>query len=190
MRRLGLAALVALMSVTGPVRASAQQERAAQAMVEAGLRTTSMHNRAVGMAGGAVALRVGHDFFFGGAGYLMIHPLDLSRPGSALELRMAYGGLLTGIRLHDGPRLRWAARLLLGAGNAKAVVPVVGTELRSDNFGVVEPEVTASIRVMRLTSVRLGAGYRFVYGVQGLPRVTPAQLRGSFVGLSVAFGQF
>ncbi len=190
MRRIGLAALVVLVSVAAAGRASAQQERAAQAMVEASLRATSMRGHSVGMAGGAVAVRVGDDFFFGGAGYLMMHPLDLSRPGSALELRMAYGGLLTGIRIHDGRHLRWTARLLLGAGNAKAVVPVVGTELRSDNFGVVEPEVTASVWAMKLVSMRVDAGYRFVYGVQGLPRVTTEQLRGSFVGLSLVFGQF
>jgi hypothetical protein len=195
MRRTGLTGLVVLMGfvlmgIAGPERASAQQERPAQAVIEGSLRATSIHGRTVGMAGAAALLRVGGDFFFGGAGYLMLRPLDLSQPGSGLELRMAYGGVLTGLRLHEGGRFRWDARLLVGAGNAKAIVPVVGTELRSDNFGVVEPEITASIWAMRLVSVRVGAGYRFVYGVQGLPRVSPEQLRGIFIGASVAFGQF
>ncbi len=182
--------LALLLLLAGPGALRAQREASAQASLEAELGVTWVRSRAVALAGGSALFRVRDDFSFGGAGYVVVHRVDLSQPGSALELALAYGGLLGEVRIRESDRIRWTARLLLGAGNAKAVVPVVGTELNSDNFGVLEPRLVASAWIARPISAKVEAGYRFVYGLEDIPRMSAEQLRGFVLTASICLGNF
>jgi len=115
----------------------------------------------------------------GGAGFqltgrvLLGSPTDLHR--TALDF--GYGGLVVE-RLAPSHR-SWAlaASLLLGAGHATARRD--GVELGSDNFGVLEPTISIVRALAGPLGVRVGGGYRFVFGVDDLDGVRPSDLRGA-----------
>ena len=81
-------------------------------------------------------------------------------------------------------------RLLVGAGSAKVSLPIVGTELAADNFGVIEPEVFGELALRDFAQLRAQLGYRLVYGVEDLPQVGPEHLRGATFTLSLLLESF
>ena len=58
----------------------------------------------------------------------------------------------------------------------------------SDNFLVFEPEVTVKLPSWSVVHSALGAGYRFVTGVDDLPALSGDDLRGFTVTLMVVVG--
>jgi hypothetical protein len=63
-----------------------------------------------------------------------------------------------------------ATRLMLGAGNAKVRLPVIGTEIATDNFGVLEPEITGERPLWSFLALRAQVAYRWVFDVEDLPQ--------------------
>jgi len=128
---------------------------------------------------------------FGGAGWIL--PGDVSVDGNRstdLRLQMGYGGLVVRrVLAHEGAT-RIGGRILIGAGTAHIALPVVGSRIASDNFFVLEPEITAQVRVMRWLGVGLGTSFRYVDGVEDLPGVRRSDLAGFALAFRVSAGPF
>ena len=123
----------------------------------------------------------------GGVGIKVLQPVDISvGAGSLLELRTGYGGITVAKRGLLGGRI--GASFLLGVGNAEIRALPVGNQLGSDNFLVFEPEVTLEFPSWNMVHSALGGGFRFVTGVDDLPTLTAADLRGFTVTLMVVVG--
>jgi hypothetical protein len=105
-------------------------------------------------------------------------------------LTISYAGEQSEYRLARAGAGGLGLRLLVGAGSAKVSLPIVGTELAADNFGVVEPEVDGVLSVGDFVQLRAQLGYRMVYGVEDLPQIDPKQLRGATLTLSLSLEPF
>jgi len=180
MRCTGLFALALVLLGVPRGLAAQQPEARAHASLEASVVVTSVRESATTLAGAAGLLSLGGRFAFGAGGALMLRPSVVEGVGGGadLDLRMAYGGLVVqAILLGSGNRYV-ALRTLVGAGNAKLEIPVVGPEIAADNFGVLEPELVGTVSVTGPFQVGLGAGYRHVFGVDDLPNVAVGDLTG------------
>lgn len=170
--------------------ASGQEGTALRAHLDlepSGMVTGVLDGSATAVGGGAL-LSLGGPVAFGGEGWLFTGGLDLdgAEGGTGLRLHMAYAGVSTRIRLLRRNRLTLDARGLLGAGNARVQLAVVGAEIASDNFLVAAPALGLRYRLRSPVSLLAAAGYRFAVGVEDLPGVLPGQLEGFTlsVGLS------
>jgi len=180
MRPTGLPALaLVVLGVPHAVVAQLPEPRT-QASVEASLIVSTVRESVTTFAGLAGLLSLDGRFAFGAGGGLMLGSatVDGEGPGSDLDLRMAYAGLLVHLTLFGSPDRYVALRTLVGAGSAKIELPVVGSEIAADNFGVLVPEIVGSVPLAGPLQMGLGAGYRHVFGVDDLPNVAPGDLEG------------
>lgn len=185
--------LAALATLSAPVHGQvARPESAATAFVSVGAKRTSVRNRGAWMVGGDARISFGNSFSLGGGGWALAKPVGISgiAGGSDLELTMSYAGVQSEYRLGKAGAAGIGLRLLIGAGSAKVRLPIVGTELAADNFGLVEPEVAGFLPLHDFVQMRAHLGYRIVYGVEDLPQVDPEHLRGATLGLSLSLGPF
>ena len=142
------------------------------------------------MVGGDARISFGTSFSLGGGGWVQTKPMIISGVAGAsdLELAISYAGVQSEYRLWPPQGAGIGFRLLVGAGSAKVSLPIVGTELAADNFGVVEPEVVGLLPLRDFAALRAQVGYRFVYGVEDLPQVDAKHLRGMTLTLSLSLG--
>ena len=171
---------------------SAQQSAGrVDASLEAGIRGSRLRGATEALWGGAGLIQAHPRVAVGGAGWLLVGRSEIvgTTPGSDLELSFGYAGAMADLLLFDSPAGRLSLRMLVGAGNAKVLVPVVGSEIGADNFGIVEPEVVAARWLAGMLSVRASLSYRFAYGVDDLPQVITSDLRGISFAVSVGIGR-
>ena len=188
MRHTGLPALaLVLMGAPQAVVAQTADSRA-HASFEVSLAQTTVLDAGSTLVGAAGLLTLGGRFAFGAAGALMLSASTLksSSAGSDLDFRQAYGGVLLRFLVVGSGDRYVAVRGLVGAGNAKITEPVAGFEIGSDNFGVLEPEIVGALTLVGPLQVGLGAGYRHVFGVNDLPGIAPADMKGFSVGLRLS----
>ena len=186
--------LAALATVGVPVQGqlTGSESTTATTFVSAGLRRTSLRNSGAWMVGGEARISFGSAFSLGGGGWAMAKPLGIPSVASESDLQLAvsYAGVQAEYRLWPAQAAGIGLRLLAGAGSAKVSLPIVGTELAADNFGIVEPEIVGILPMHDFAALRTRVGYRFVYGVEDLPRVDPKHLRGATLTLSLMLGPF
>ena len=164
----------------------------AAALFEGSLVTTVVKGDLTGMGGGAILVGLTRRLMVGGAGAFMFGQRRLAGtvPGSDLDLRMAYGGLVAQWQLAEhGDRALWV-RTLAGVGNGSMDLALVGTEIAADNFGVFAPEVGGRLLVNGSFQAGLSAGYRAVFAVEDLPGVTAADLRGPYLTAHLTYRLF
>lgn len=201
LRRLALRALPPLFLagalVPAPAALSAQEAGStdggtARTYLEAGARLTSLRSQAALLVGASARFDLGGPFSFGGSGWLLTDPVEVSTgdAGSGLRLKVAYGGVLAGWDVAERSGARGTVRVLVGAGNAKVVLPVVETEIASDNFLVVEPSLAAVLTLKPWVGLLGEVAYRWSVGVEDLPGVAGDQVRGISASLGVAIGPF
>jgi hypothetical protein len=155
-----------------------------------GARLTSIRGETTVMVGVRGLLRVRPSFSFGGGAWALTEIIDIdgSEGGGGLGLRVAYGGGQIAFTAWRGARTAVELRALVGAGNAKIELPVVGTEIAADNFLVVEPEAVIQVGLTRWLRAETGFGYRAIAGVEDLPGVGEPQLRGAFATIGLVIG--
>ena len=161
------------------------------ASVEVGVRASQLRGNTEALWGGAGLIHLHPRFSLGGGGWLLAGRSEIvgTTSGSDLEMSFAYAGALGDVLLFDSPASQISFRLLVGAGNAKVLVPVVESEIGADNFGIVEPELVAAQWLAGILSVRGSLSYRFAYAVEDLPEVVSSDLRGISLALSVGIGR-
>lgn len=162
------------------------------ASAEASLAITTLRGEAAWLASGSALLGLTPRISLGGAGSVVLGATDLagSVPGSDLELRVAFGGLLAQLLvLESGERSVWL-RLLAGGGNAKVDLAAVGTQIAADNFGVLVPEIAVTVRLVGPLRGGAAVGYRTTFGVEDLPGVARSDLRGLAAGVSLSLHRF
>ena len=182
-------ALTLLLLVCCPLLAKGQQSGGGEVSGAIG-----GHYKATRLAGGTRSM-VGVKavvIFAGGleigiVGIKLLEAVDISTgPGNLLELRPGYGGVTIAKRGLLGSPI--GGSLLIGAGNAEIRALPVGNQLGSDNFFVIEPEVTLSLPRWKVIRSSVGMGFRFVTGVDDLPTLSTSDLRGLTVTLTFALG--
>jgi hypothetical protein len=142
------------------------------------------------LLGGQASLRVSSRFSVGGFGYGTAQSIRIVEGALPEDLRLGYGGLVLDVALKSTEMMDLSSSLLVGAGNAQIHAQPIGNQLGSDNFLVFEPRLNLATSRIRRVRGTLGTGYRFVAGVQDLPRLTASDLRGWTITLSVSFGGF
>ncbi len=182
-------AITALLLFCCPVLVMGQQSgsRDVSAWIGGLYKATELAGGTHSMVGVKAAVVFAGGVEIGGVGVKVLEPVDISAgAGSLVELRTGYGGVTFAKRGLLGGRV--GASFLLGAGNAEVRALPVGNQLGSDNFFVFEPEVTLKLPSWHLIHSALGAGFRFVAGVDDLPTLSAADLRGFTVTLMVVVG--
>lgn len=177
-----------------PALARAQQEggREAHASVVAAVGATRVQGEATTTMGGAALLSLGGPLAIGGGGWVMTGKTNVEgqTPGARYDFRMAYGGLAAQARIAGDDDHGVEIRALVGAGNGKIRIPVVGTLIAADNFGVVEPEVVGTIRLFPAVRVEASFAWRWAFGVEDLPGVSPDDVGGYSARIGFAVGGF
>jgi hypothetical protein len=140
--------------------------------VSASVRRTTLRSQGSTLLGGDARLELSEALSVGGAGWISSAaiPITGTNVGSDLALHVAHGGLLLEWRLVESESGMVATRLMLGAGNAKVRLPVIGTEIATDNFGVLEPEITGERPLWSFLALRAQVAYRWVFDVEDLPQ--------------------
>lgn len=188
-RVLQAAAFVGWATSAAPLAAQDAMQRRASSSIEGSLALTRLHGSATWMSGITGLLSLGHRVSLGGAGSFAMEAQRVPGPvpGSDLDLRVAFGGVVGQFLVVDtGDREAWV-RLLAGAGNAKLDLAVAQTQIASDNFGVIQPEVGGSFRFLGRLRAGAAVGYRITYGVEDLPGVGSLDLRGPSARVLLAF---
>ncbi len=181
----------AWVALAGPLSAQSAG-RPAAASAEASLALTTLDGGASWMGSATALFGLTPRISLGGSGTVLLG--TRSMPGSARgtdqELRTAFGGLVVQLdAANSGDRHVWL-RVLAGAGNAKVDLALVGTQIASDNFGVLVPEIGASVRLSGPLRVGAALGYRAVLGVDDLPGLAPSDLRGPSVRVLLSAHRF
>lgn len=188
------AILAVALALAAPCAVRAQQlggpETGTGLVLEGSYRLSRLQGRSAKMLGGAALLTLGPRISFGLAGWSLFKPITVGQTGGVENFGFAYGGAVGELRLATRNRYQAKARLLVGAGNGKLTLPVVGTEIESDNFGVMEPELVGSMRVVGPLRLTAAVGYRMVYGVQDLPGIAQRDLWGWTTRVSLGLHLF
>jgi hypothetical protein len=182
-------ALAALLLFCCPVMVKGQQSgsRDVSALIGGVYKATRFAGDTRSMVGVKAAVVFSGGVEIGGVGIKLVEPVDISvGAGGLVELRTGYGGVTFAKRGLLGSRL--GAGFFLGAGHAEIRALPVGNQLGSDNFFVFEPEVTLEFLSWNVLRSALGAGFRFVTGVDDLPTLSAADLRGFTVTLIIVVG--
>jgi hypothetical protein len=143
-------------------------------------------DRYVPILGLGFGLRLSPGLQVGGEGLMVLRGVRVSRDDSPdrTDLRFGYGGLSIRLRPVASPDLAgWHAGLLLGAGTARIRSSLVGAEVGTENFGVVEPILEYRIGVRENIAISLAGGYRFTPGFDPLPGVEAGKLSGTTLSL-------
>ncbi|MGD8360267.1 MAG: hypothetical protein PVJ04_02465 [Gemmatimonadota bacterium] len=183
-----------LLALPGPLSAQAAQVDSAGARAESAAAVVFKGGEVadVGrvLVGGWAGLVFGEHFMLGGEGITLLEEVELpgSESGTGFDLGMGYGGVILKHWWDLPGRLTGEGGLLLGAGHATVKDRRTGREVGSENFPILEPEVGLGLRVFRRVYVGVSVGYRLVWSIEDLPRVSPDDLR-SFSGtLSLRVG--
>jgi hypothetical protein len=133
--------------------------------------------------GGGAGLVFGGRWTIAGTGLTLTENVELAGSGAStgFDLKLGYGGLTFRYAHPLASRVDLEGGLLVGAGHAVVGDLITGTEVGSDNFPLMEPEVALSIRLRSWLTIGASGGYRMAWGVEDLPRVSQEDLR-SFTG--------
>lgn len=140
--------------------------------------------------GGWAGLVFGGRLAIGGAGFALLEDVELvgTEAGIGFDLGLGYGGLYFAYWKPVSSRVTGQVGLLAGAGHAEVRDRLEGREVGSDNFPVLEPDVSLFFAVH--PRIRLGASlaYRMAWDVHQLPAVSAEDLRSTTGTLSLRIG--
>ncbi len=163
-----------------------EEERVA-GVVSGGVGATRLAGRFGGLWGVGAGVWLG-PLYLGGHGAAVPGMLALDLAGNeGSRLGFGYAGLEVAARAWQSARFEAFVGVLAGAGRAQLEEPVVRRELGADNFLALEP----SFRLGRVfgdgaISAGLAIRYRQVWGVEDLPGLDAADLRGPTLMLTVS----
>lgn len=166
-------------------QSSGEDEGAARARVEVHTGLSNLQSSVAGILGGAVFVGLGKRIWLGGAGYASAQVEFADPVRGTSRIGMGYGGLAVEFEIAERDLGIWSAAALVGGGNADASDPVVGIEVGSDNFFVVQSVARLRRPLRGPFGIAGEAGYRRAFGVQDIPGLANSGLSGVTVGISV-----
>ena len=186
-----LAAALALPgSLASQVGSAPPGEKRVSAAGAVQLRGGSLGQEARVHAGGWAGLVFADRLAIGGAGYALLRDVELvgTEAGIGFDLGMGYGGLYFAYWKPISQRFMGQVGLLAGAGHAEVRDRLVGQEVGSDNFFVLEPDLSVFFEVHPRIRFGTSFGYRSAHGVDNLPTVSAEDLRSATATLSLRIG--
>jgi hypothetical protein len=189
-----LLALALALAPSGPLAAQAGRQLSDGQRVSAAAAGMLKTSRVAGVdrfhAGGWAGLVFGGRLAIGGAGFALLKDVELvgSEAGTGFDLGMGYGGLYLAYWKPVSPRFTGQVGLLAGAGHAQVTDRLMGREVGSDNFPVLEPDL--SLFFAFHPRIRLGASlaYRMAWDVENLPTASAKDMRAATATLSLRIG--
>jgi hypothetical protein len=183
-------ALILPGSLAGQVGPDPSAERRVSAAGAAQLKGGSIAREVRLHMGGWAGLVFGERLVIGGAGYALLQDVELvgSEAGIGFDLGMGYGGLYVAYWRPVSRRMTGQVGLLTGAGHAEVRDRLVGREVGSDNFLVLEPDLALLFEVHPRVRFGVSLGYRSAHGIENLPAVSAEELRSATATLSLHIG--
>lgn len=156
-----------------------------------GIYLTKVNGKFSVLTGGRGSATFNDRFTLGGGGWGMTKGVPVKSEADDLYnfIKIGYGGVDFGCVFHPGKNFDTGIKLLLAGGALfRETVP------ESENndfrmFPVLEPSIYSQVIISRLFRLELGAGYRFIPGVD-LPYITSNDLNGfsCYIGFLVSTG--
>jgi hypothetical protein len=167
------------------------------------LKMSKVNGEAVVLSGLRGAWILNHTFTLGFAGYGMLTDVQLSgQPDSLKHLHMGYGGVDVGFVVLSDNIIHLTVHSLFGGGALHQGPDFPQGEYRDDDccddklegkvdrIGVIEPEINAELNITKYVRLNMGAGYRFVWGVQNIANLKNEDISGVNGSISLKFGAF
>ena len=194
----GAVQLMAIPALTAQARDTTSQESAIGTelrdfggFLSLDLRFGDLASEYGAFAGGEAALLFKRRVYLGirGAGLTTDNaPVAGPEPGTSRPLQMGYGGLLIGYVIPTRDFWQVTTDVLVGAGGARPDLDGAGDD-DWDGIFVFEPSLGLELKLARVARLRVGAGYRFVGGVD-LTGIEDSDLRGVTGVVSLRVGWF
>jgi hypothetical protein len=150
------------------------------------LAATQLGGSFAGLSGGSGRATFAHTVSIGGGGRLHALPLGGVTGDGGERVRISYGGFIVGLETPPVGPFRAGAEILLGGGTA---ILGDGSDPTHD-FYVVEPEAHVQVDLLPWMRLTVGAGYRFVLGLDGDTGLSATDLSGLVVPIGLRFGSF
>ena len=163
----------------------------AGALLESGVRFTSVGERTEPLLVGFVMLTIGSRVALGGGGAILARSVDVGGDPIYPDRRLGfgYGGLTAEVvGPSPGSVVDLGLRVLVGAGNVDLTDNATGTRIESDNVFVVEPEVLVRRRLTSWLRVSVSSSFRFTSGVDRIDTDAVGNLESFAVGLGLSIG--
>lgn len=189
-----LIALIALSFSAGAVWAQSEAPRLGpDGSVGAGLSlrpgASWAADRLIPTLGLSGSLHLSPNWAVAGEGVLTLGRIRVSADDSPdrTDVSLSYGGLA--VRYHLPPGISsngWSASLLLGAGTARVRSALVGQEVGTDNFFIIEPGLSYHRMFRPYLGASVAAGYRFTPGSDPLPGLEAGDLQGTVLSVGMS----
>lgn len=152
------------------------------------------------LVGGYGGWLINHQFLIGGGGFGLAN--DIRANTEVIEilgfadrpkLDFGYGGLILEYYLDPMKLMHWSVSLLVGGGGVSYregdFMEHSWRDNTPDAFFVLEPAVSGELNVAKFFKIGIGAGYRFVTGVNMIG-VKNSDLGNFSVNMAFKFGKF
>lgn len=166
-------------------------DREAGALLESGVRFSSVGGTTQPLLAGFVMLTIGTRVALGGGGVILARTVDVGGDPIYPDrgLGFGYGGLAAEVVGPSvGSLVGTGFRVLLGAGNVDLTDNATGTRIQSDNVVVVEPELLVRARLTSWLGVSVSSSYRFTRGVDRIDSAAVGNLQSVAAGLAFTLG--
>ena len=155
------------------------------------MKMSEVNNEFAVFVGGRGGWLIDQTFVLGGGGYGLVTDVEtglVDDRDEPVDLSLGYGGVQLEY-LHDSWELvHFSLAMLIGGGGA-TLDDRRGDSLEDDGFFVLEPEVNMNLNVTEFFRIGVGAGYRWVNGVD-LTGLDDSDLSAVAGTLTFRFGGF
>jgi hypothetical protein len=168
-----------------------------------GLKAATMDGEKRYLVGGRGGWIINHTFMLGMAGYGMVGPaMERNIEGEVRKYGMGYGGIDLGVTLPIPSPLTFSLHYIAGIGGVGYTVDTDGEDGDFDHldwdssgdtdwFFIGEPQINAEMAVTPFMRICLGAGYRYISGVnEERIGIDAEALSGPHTEIMVKFGYF
>ncbi|HVZ41349.1 MAG TPA: hypothetical protein VHI13_18865 [Candidatus Kapabacteria bacterium] len=162
------------------------------------VQCTSINKQFGVFVGGGGGLIIDHTIVLGVAGYGLANNVnDASAPASHPYLNVGYGGAYIQYIHRSNDLVHFTGGVLVGGGGVGYRTDLANTAVEQSNsrdslndaFFVLEPDVQMEINVTKCFRIGIGAGYRFVSGIE-LQGISNSDIGGPNARLLFKFGSF
>jgi hypothetical protein len=158
------------------------------------VKFTSINNKFGVLVGGHGGWIINHSLVIGGGGYGLVNDVDANSLGPLGEkyVEFGYGGFEIEWIINSDKLIHFSIHTLIGGGGVtfrNEGEDITHHNKNGDNFFVLEPGATLDLNVTPWLRFSVGAGYRFVSGVDS-PVSTNEDLSAPAAVVMLRFGKF